>query len=1097
MHLRTFLAASAASVSLACALATPAFAQETSSAVRGVVTSPAGPIGGATVVVRHEPSGTVLSTTTDNDGTFAANGLRVGGPFSVTVEASGYETSTVNNLFLQAGQPVRLPIALQEQDAIVVTANPLTPNVAASDGITTVLNRTKIDGVASINRDVRDLARRDPLVTVDLTNNRAMEIAGNNGRLNRFSVDGVQLSDDFGLNNGGLPTSRGPVPFDAIEQFSVKVAPFDIAEGDFQGGAINVVVRSGTNKFHGSAFYTTTNEDLTGNKSRNVSTQFDLKSQNFGGLLAGPIIKDKLFFMVAYERARDSFPYENGVGAGVFNQVPLITQANIDQVSQIAQSTYNYNTLGFQTNQREADDKAIAKLDWNASDKHRVALTYIYNLGTYQVQQNTFLTPVFALGLESNAYITKERINTGTAEINSTWSDSFSTTVRASYRDYNRDQNPVGGRGIANFEVCLDPTSSGSATACNTARLFFGPDVSRHTNLLRTSNLSLDFIARLNAGDHDFRFISGYTRVNTYNVFIQRSLGDLYFDSIADFQTRRASRLRLGGAVPSLIDSAAAADFQSRSFNIGLQDDWQVTDKLQLTLGARYDLMDDGPRPPLNPNFLARQGFPNTQTFRGRGVFQPRAGFKYDFSDRLKITGGVGIFSGGTPDVYLSNVFSNTGLLTNQIDIQRNTTPAGCNVPTTTPNAAALCNAALNNATGVNFDPAVYSYLTTNVASLAQAPTDVIDPNLKLARKLKTSIQVDYDANLGALGDHWLFGAQFLYDRNIFGYTWTDVRSVLTGGVLPDGRPRYNAAGGIATTNRDLMMTNSRQGRAWFATARFAKSFSNGLSIDGSYTRSNVKDEAALTSSTSSSNYQNNVFVDPNFPAYGRSIYEYTNQWKFSIDYKKALFFKDAETRISLFGEFRSGRPYSITMLENTGGRGNAFGTVGNLGKMLLYVPTQNDSRVSFDSAATETAFNAQIDALGLGKYRGSILRKNSQTSPNFFKVDLHLGQQLPLPLGSGMKFEVFADIENVLNLINPKWGSLRQVPFDYTSTLVRVACLTAPVATGTAPTTAQTTASPTGACAQYRYSNVVAPQEVLQTRQSLYGIRIGARLRF
>ncbi|MBC2670384.1 carboxypeptidase regulatory-like domain-containing protein [Novosphingobium piscinae] len=1092
MHLRIFLAASAASLSLACALATPAMAQETSSSVRGLVTGSSGPLSGATVVVRHEPSGTVLSTTTGDDGTFAANGLRIGGPFTVTVEAPGYESSTVNDLFLQAGQPVRLPIALQEQTAIVVTANAQRPNLAASDGLTTVLNRSKIDGVASINRDVRDLARRDPLVTVDLTNSRAMEIAGNNGRLNRFSVDGVQLSDDFGLNNGGLPTSRGPVPFDAIEQFSVKVAPFDIAEGDFQGGAINVVVRSGTNQFHGSAFYTTTNEGLTGNKSRGVRTDFDLSSQNFGGLLAGPIIKDKLFFMIAYERARDSFPYESGVGAGVFNQVPLITQANIDQVSQIAQSTYNYNTLGFRTNQREADDKGIAKLDWNISDKHRMALTYIYNLGTYQVQQNTFLTPVFALGLESNAYVTKERINTGTVEINSTWSDSFSTTVRGSYRDYNRDQNPVGGRGISNFEVCLDPTSSGSVTACNTARLFFGPDVSRHTNLLRTSNLSLDFIARLNAGDHDFRFISGYTRVNTYNVFIQRSLGDLYFDSIADFQARRASRFRLGGAVPSLVDSAAAADFQSRSFNIGLQDDWQVTEKLQLTIGARYDLMDDGPRPPLNPNFLARQGYPNTQTFRGRGVFQPRAGFKYDWSDRLKITGGVGIFSGGTPDVYLSNVFSNTGLLTNQIDIQRNTTAAGCNV--TTANAPALCNAALNNVTGANFDPAVFAFLTTNVGSLAQAPTDVIDPNLKLARKLKSSIQVDYDANLGALGDHWLFGAQFLYDRNIYGYMWTDVRSAPTGGVLPDGRPRYNAVGG-ATTNRDLLMTNSRDGRAWFATARFAKSFGS-LSIDGSYTRSNVKDIAALTSSTSSSNYQNNVFVDPNIPAYGRSIYEYTDQWKFSIDYKKK-FFKDAETRISLFGEYRSGRPYSITMLENTGGRGNAFGTVGNLGKMLLYVPTLNDAKVSFDSAATEAAFNAQIEALGLGKYRGTIVPKNSQTSPGFFKVDLHIGQQLPLPIPSGMKFEVFADIENVLNLINPNWGSLRQVPFDYTSTLVRVACLTTPVATGTAPTTAQTTASPTAACAQYRYSNVVAPQEVLQTRQSLYGVRIGARLRF
>ena len=1094
MQLKYFLAASAASLSLACGLAAPVHAQETSSSVRGTVTNDTGPVAGAEVTVVHEPSGTTLNTNTDASGNFSANGLRIGGPFTVTVNADGYESSTIDNLFLQAGQPTRLPIQLQTQNQIVVSASSLGPTIAASDGPTTVLTRDEIESVASVNRDIRDLARRDPLVSVDLTNSRAIEIAGNNGRLNRFSVDGVQLSDDFGLNNGGLPTSRGPVPYDAIEQFSVKVAPFDIAEGDFQGGAINVVLRSGTNKLHGTGFYTYTNEDLTGDTSRGVTADIKLSSKNYGGLLAGPIIQDKLFFMVAYERSKDSFPYDSGVGPGVFNQVPLITQANIDQITQIAKTTYNYDTGGFQPNEREDDEKLIGKLDWNINDNHRLALTYIYNLGKYQVQSNTFLTPTFALGLESNAYQTKEQINTGTVELNSTWSDKFSTTLRGSYRDYNRNQDPIGGRSISNFEVCLDPATTGSATSCNSARLFFGPDVSRHTNFLRTDNLSIDFTARLDAGDHAFRLITGYTRVNTYNLFIQRSLGDLYFDSIADFQNRRANRFRLGGAVPSLNPVDAAADFQSRSFNVGLQDDWQVTDTLQLTLGGRYDLLDDSPTPPLNSNFLARQGYPNTSTFKGRGVFQPRFGFKWEATDRLNITGGTGIFSGGTPDVYLSNVFSNTGQLTNAIDIQRSTAVAGCNVVAT--NAATICNAALNNVSGQNFDPAIFGFLTTNVGALAQAPTDAIDPDLKIARKLKASLQVDYDANLGFLGDHWFFGAQLLYDKNIYGYQWTDVRSVLSGLVLPDGRPRYNAQGNIATTNRDLLLTNSKKGRGYFATVRFAKSWDSGFSIDGSYTRSDVKDVAALTSSTSSSNYQNNVFVDPNFAAYGRSIYEFTNQYKFGATFKRE-FFGDAETRVSLFGEYRSGRPYSVTMLENTGGRGSAFGTVGNLGKQLLYVPTVGDTRVSFDSVASETAFNAQVDALGLGKFRGKILPKNSQTSPDFFKVDLHLSQQIPLPVIKGGKLELYADIENVLNLVDSDWGALRQVPFDYSSTLVRVACLTAAVPTGTTPTAAQTTANPTQQCAQFRYSSVVPPVEVLQTRQSLYGIRVGVKVKF
>ena len=1076
--------------SIALVAAAPALAQETTSSVRGTVTSAGAPVADAQVDVIHEASGTTASVTSNGDGSFSVNGLRVGGPFTVKVTAGGFEDSQVTDVYLSAGQPLRVNVALEAMKEIVVTASRGTV-LETSTGPLTAMGREEIEGVASINRDIRDLARRDPLVSVDLSNSRAMEVAGNNGRLNRFSVDGVQMSDDFGLNNGGLPTSRGPVPLDAVEQFSVKVAPFDISEGDFQGGAINVVLRSGTNKFKGSAFYSYSDENLTGSKTRGLSADVNLSSKNYGALLSGPIIKDKLFFMVAYEKASDSFPYDSGVGPGVFNQVPNITQTQIDNVSAIAKTVYGYDTLGFQPNQPERDEKVIAKLDWNASDDHRVALTYIRNKGSYQVQQNTFLTPVYALGLESNSYQTKEEINTGTLEINSTWSNNFSTTLRGSYRDYNRNQDPTGGRSIANFEVCLDPTSAGSATSCNSDRLFFGPDVSRHTNFLRTSNASLDFTARLNLDRHDLRLIAGYTKVDTYNLFIQRSLGDLYFDSIADFQAQRANRLRLGGAVPTLNAVDAAADFTTSTFNFGLQDDWQVTDKLMVTAGARYDVFDNNVAPALNPNFVTRYGFNNMSTFKGRSVVQPRFGFNWEASDRLVVKGGFGIFSGGTPDVYLSNVFANTGLLTNAIDIQRNTTANGCNISGAT--GATVCPVALNGATGKNFNSSIYSYLTTNVASLSQAPTDVIDPNLKLARKWKASLQADYEANLGPLGDGWLIGLQFLYDKNIYGYQWTDIRSVAIG-TLPDGRTRYGPVGGVSTTNRDLMLTNSKQGRAYFYTARFAKSWDFGLSIDGSYTRSNVKDVANLTSSTSSSNYGNNAFEDPNFPAYGRSIYEFTNQWKFGVDFKKE-FFGDNKTRIGLFGEIRSGRPYSLTMLENTGGRGSAFGTVGNLGAMLLYVPTTTDTKVSFDSVASETAFNGLVTSLGIDKYRGKIIAKNTQSSPRFFKLDMHLSQELPLVKGS--KLELFADIENVLNLIDSDWGSLRQVEFPYNAPLVRVACLNTAVATGTAATTAQTTSSSSAACAQYRYSNVLAPSEVVQVRRSLYGIRIGAKISF
>lgn len=844
-----------------------------------------------------------------------------------------------------------------------------------------------------------------------------------------------------------------------------------------QGGAINVVLKSGGNKFHGGAFYSYTDDNLTGHKSKNAVVKLNFDSKQYGGWLSGPLVKDKLFFMAAYERTKEGQPLNDGFGPGFANQVPGLTQSLIDQVSSIAQSRYGYDTLGLIATTQEEDEKIVGKLDWNISDDQRLSLTYIRNVGTNQFQQNNFLTAPFALGYQSNGYELREEINTGTVELNSTWSDQFSTTVRASYRDYNRDQSPFGGRSFPQMEVCLDGSSpltpsSNTATTCGTTRLFFGPDINRQANKLNTDNLSIDVTARYDMGDVSLRLMGGYTKVDVFNLFLAQSnggpLGNFYFDSLADFAAGNANRLRYANAVPSNNPDDAAATFNTTNWTFGIQGDWQATDTLNLTAGVRYDLFDNNTAPPLNPNFLARYGFNNRSTFKGRGLLQPRFAATWEATPRLIIRAGAGVFGGGTPDVFLSNVFSNTGLLTNAIDITR----ANC--------AASGTCGALNGITGGTIPASVVNFLTTNTASLSTAPTDVIDPDLDLASKFKATFTADYTADLGPLGDDWLFGVQFLYDNTIDGYLWTDLRSVPIG-TLPDGRTRYGPINGVATTNRDLMLTNTSDGRGIFATVRFEKNWDMGLGISGSYTRSDVKDRASLTSSTSSSNYGNNAFEDPDFPAYGRSIYEYRNQWKFGVDYKHA-FFGDAKTTIGIFGELRSGRPYSVTMLDNSGGRGAVFGTVGNLGNMLLYVPTAgSDPKVVFDTTASETAFNALVDQLGLGKYRGKIVPKNSQTSPNFFKVDLHFGQEVPLPVVDGAKLEFFADIENVLNLIDKDWGALRQVQFPYNAAIVRVAC----------------NATSGNNCTQYKYSGVLAPNQVLQTRQSLYGVRIGARLKF
>ena len=444
--------------------------------------------------------------------------------------------------------------------------------------------------------------------------------------------------------------------------------------------------------------------------------------------------------------------------------------------------------------------------------------------------------------------------------------------------------------------------------------------------------------------------------------------------------------------------------------------------------------------------------------------------------------------------------------MTNQVTIERNAT--GCVIGTVA-QSAAFCAAALNNVPLTSIPAAVGSFIATNVGSLQNAPVNAIDPDLKIARQLRATLSADYEADLGPLGDGWLFGANFLYGNVLQAYQWTDIRSVQIG-TLPDGRPRYGNLPGTTGPNQDLLMTNSTRGRSYIAVARFAKDWDFGIGIEGSYTRSDVTDENAITSTTAGSLYNNNVFVDPNRAAYGRSIYEIKDQWKFGVNFQRA-FFGDNETRLSLFGEYRSGRPYSLTTFDTTGtnSRGAVFGVNGTGSRNLLYVPTVGDTRVSFDTAASETAFNNLVTNLGLENFRGKILPKNSQTSPDFFKVDLSVSQELPLFVGNA-KLKLFADFENVLNFIDSDWGALRQVAFPYAATVVNVQCLSTAVPTGNGVAAIGATAAqnPTGlptvvntnstqACQQYRYSNVVNPNVDLVSRQSLYGIRVGVRVSF
>jgi hypothetical protein len=1096
--MRNYLYAGAAIAAIVAPVA--AYAQETTSSIRGVVQSGGAPVSGATVTITHEPSGTVSSVTTGNDGGFSASGLRIGGPFTVKVEASGYGDSSVSDISLTAGQPLRLPFELASQAAdIIVTASSSAAKVISTGPITS-FDREDINGVASVSRDIRDITRRDPFVTIDQSNRRAIEIAGQNGRLNRFSVDGVRFSDNFGLNNGGLPTARGPVSLDAIEQLSVKIAPADVSEGDFQGGAINVVLRSGGNKFKGSAFYTYSDDSLTGDRSRDIRVNLDFKSKNYGGFLSGPIIKDKLFFALSYERLDENQPPQFGL-AGAPSAIPGLTQAQVDGISATAQTLFNYDTLGVYQNVKETDEKYSAKIDYNLTDSQRLSFTYIYNRGTVGNEQNGSISATSpGLGLLSNAYLLAEKVNSGVVTLNSDWSDNFSSEIRLNYRKTDRDQTPFGGRSLGQFTVCTDlnnpldnPATAGlrednpalcrqgNAANPGSPRVVFGADVSRQANDLATESYGGDITLRYQAGDHAIKAILGYNKFKVNNLFLQNALGTFFFDSITDFQARRAGSLVLAGSISGNIDDVTAIyDYGTLLF--GLQDSWDVTDKFNFTYGVRAEVYAQGSRPARNQNFVNRFGFTNTKNFNGLTSIQPRIGFTYEATDRLKLRGGAGLFGGGTPDVLLSNSFSNTGVFANQVTIQRNINQ-NTGVVTCSVTPATLCDQALNNVNGRTFDPAVTNFLRTNTGALALANVNALDPDYKLASQWKVSLSADYEADLGPLGDGWNFGGDFLFSAANRVTDFTDLRSVQIG-TAPDGRPRYGPLGGVATANQDLLLTNAKKGRGIILVGRAQKSWDFGLSANISYTFQDIRDIAPSASATAASNYNQQAVVDPNRGVLGTSIYQVRNAVKFGLDYEKA-FFGDYKTRFSLFGEKRSGRPYSLTFrdVNATGGRGNLFGVLGQNDRFLLYVPNVSsitaDALVTYDTPATFAAFQTFVQDNKLKQ--GAVIKKNSERSPSFFKIDLHVDQEIPTFIGKS-RIKLFADMENVLNFIDKDLGSLRQVAFPQLASVVNVACATAVV---------------NGSCPRYLFSNFQNPQIINQTRISLWTLRVGAKFEF
>ena len=1086
-HLRMSKLALGLVVALAAA---PSFAQNTTAGVGGQVLGADGaPVAGAEVTILHTESGTVSRAVTDASGRYNARGLRVGGPYTITVNKEGGGTKSEEEVYLGLDKVSQIDVALNNDVTTLATVQAIAAGgseLFSSDrmGAVTNITRDQIDALPSIKRDLQDYARLDPRISQTDKERGEISAGGQNTRFNSITIDGVATSDTFGLEGNNLPTIKQPISIDSIQEVNVNIANYDVTQKGYTGANINAVTKSGTNDFHGTATYVFRDESAVGRRySRSTGTYSDFgpfSEKTWGVTLGGPLIKDRLFFFAQYEDFTSSktLPDFGPLGSGAGTEVGL-TQSLIDQFAALAQSRYGMDLgnseipSGFETRVKDA----LFKVDWNISDTQRASLRY-----SKTEQDEPFLTNfgTRSLSLSSNWYNQSKEIETWVGEWFSDWSENFSTELKVSQRSY--DSAPINNARLPQITLGFPRRATdypaGTNALTGTINLVSGTERSRHFNELATDTLNVYFGANWYAGDHTVKFGADYDKNEVFNAFLQDTLGQYTFGcvnssatylytgnaaipggavncststqavidaaTLHNFNIGRPTNYQSQIGAPGFVIEDGAADWALNNIGFFIQDTWAVNNNLTLTYGVRIDIpsVDESPAfnaaasAPVGPVVNGRRtggfGYDNSVTIDGKELVQPRFGFNYTFdSDRpTQLRGGFGLFQGAAANVWLSNPYSNTGIATRII---------GCGG-----------NFGVCPTVGGTFspDPDAQPGLTGTPPT---ANVDFINDDLRQPSVWKANLAVEHELSFwGAVvsaeyvmtqvndGINYRFlnlgnatrigpdGRQLFYTPQAYLPTcFTSTGGAITSGACAGFRSR---AGSNALYNNVIIADNTSKGRGDNFTLALSRPMMNDWAWSLAYSYTEASDVSPLTSSTSSSNWSNRSTFDPNEDVASRSNYVIRDRFIGTFDWQRA-FFGDYKTRFGVVYEGRKGKPYSWTYINDLNGDG-----IG--GNDLMYIPTPGDNTVVFrdlnanGSADEEAQFWSVVNANPELRSRiGGVATRNNAFAPWVNNFDVRISQELPGFMAEH-KSVITLDILNVGNLLNKEWGRVDEIGF-------------------------------------------------------------------
>ncbi|MBR3477700.1 MAG: TonB-dependent receptor [Bacteroidaceae bacterium] len=1009
-----------------------AMAQVTTSGMSGKVTSNNEEVIGAHIQAVHTPSGTKYVAVTNVNGRYSIQGMRTGGPYEVTVTYVGYDTKTVRNITLQLGETYSLNVNMSE--TATELSNVVVEGIASKFsnekmGSVTNISNEEMMSMPNVSRSITDITRLSPY------GGNGMKFAGQDGRTANFTVDGANFNNNFGLSDL-LPGGGSPISIDAIEEIQVVVSPYDVRQTNFIGGGVNAITKSGTNQYKGTAYIFHHNENMRGSNvaGTDIPTARETdRTTTYGMTLGGPIIKNKLFFFVNAEyvktpttvikwRASDE---DNPPSADT--QTSYATAADMQRVSNFVRETYGYETGSF-TNfpADETNTKILARIDWNITDKHKLAFRYnfTHNLAWKEPNGSSMdggtrspynRVSLYSMSFANSMYSAKNDVNSFSLDLNSRLSDNLFNQFLTTF---SKQTDPIRDSKSAQFPFIDIQDGTGT----NTQYMALGYELFTWNNAVNNTvfNLKDDITYYLN--NHKIMGGISYEYQMADNQYMRSGTGYYRYLSVDDF---------INGATPDVVcltygydgNQKPASRVKYNKLGVYAQDEWNVNDKLKLTYGLRLDGLFFNNSDVITNKAILNLDYDGLHIDTGKWpsaniIFSPRFGFSYDvFGDKtLKIRGGSGWFSGRLPLVFFTNMPQGSGMIQNQVAINASSAAKmGFSMDefngglVTDANGKATIDALYQKLIGLG-------YPTTPGDGTVPSSISAVDSKFKMPQVWKTSLAIDY---VLPTPFPMTLTVEGIYNKNINQSTISDWSIMPVEGFArwngADDRPIYPS--NFRSGTKAFVLENTSKGYAWSAAVTLTAKPVKWLNLTASYTRMANKEITSLPGSNAESAFTYIPTVN------GPNNIKLHNAYNVTPD--RIIAAATAQDPLGnhyslIYESWRGGYNYSYMLANDMNGDGYTYDA--------LYIPT--DQQVAngdfrFASADDQQRFMDYVHANDyLKKHQGEYAEAYSHYSPWVHRIDISYKHDFKVRIAQNVhKLQLSFDVKNVLNFFNNEWG--------------------------------------------------------------------------